>query len=37
MPDLGLSIQFAADDTINRELASTSEPWENEDDKVKEG
>ena len=27
----------APNDAINREFASTSEPWENEDDKVEEG
>ena len=28
---------LASDDAINWELASTSKPWKNEDDKVKEG
>ena len=29
--------KFASDDAINRESTSTSEPWEDEDDKVEEG
>ena len=29
--------KFASDDAIHRESTSTSKPWENEDDKVKEG